>query len=51
MIRPPFVFDSLALVAITVPVPMVHEDVHQRTGQQEEKWQEAQDVETVFIDD
>jgi hypothetical protein len=50
MIRPSFVFRVKTLGAVTASMAMVHEDVHQWTGKQEEEWQEAQDVETVLID-
>jgi hypothetical protein len=49
MIRPSFVFGVTGLVAVTVPMAMVHEDMHQWTGKQQEEWQEAQHMETVLI--
>ena len=42
-------FAMLVIIAAAMPtVPPVHEDVHQRAGQQQKKWQRAEEVGAVF---
>jgi hypothetical protein len=33
---------------VAMPVPVVHEEVHRGTGQQEEVWQSAEQVRAVL---
>jgi hypothetical protein len=46
MVRPPFILGVMAMAAVAV----MHEDMHQWTGKQEQEGQEAQHMESVFID-
>jgi len=51
MTRPSFVIDFRALLAVTVTVPVMHEEMHQWTCEHEQEGQETQDVDGVLIDD
>jgi hypothetical protein len=51
MARSSFVIDIRVLALVSVSVPVVHEEMHRWTGEQEQEGQEAQYVDGVLIDD